>query len=293
MRDPAFADDLRVKIENHSEVVPALPKNLLKKRVPNDLNPALKKSFFIHGALVFLFLVQWGYEKFWVSDAERIQRLKEQQNLKTAIRVDLVDLPSLKLSELQAVDLSKDPDPVPVPQEKQAEPEKEIKQTSETAMVDRTQKNEDQNKNSEKNNNSKRLKELQDSLRAEQKRKELVAGLKKQTRPLLGGNIVSEGYSMTGDVATDKEVFGGKVQAHVVKNFNVPSWMNSSNFKAQVAVKIAPDGRVLSYELVQSSQNSEFDQAALRAIQQSDPFPSPPESLRRVFLEEGILCGFP
>jgi TonB family protein len=288
MQDPAFLEELKERIEKNQEPVPALPKSLLKKRIPNDIKPSLLKSGILHGVVLTLSLGVWAYQRYWISDKERLQKIKEQQSLKTAIRVDLVDLPSLKVSELKDIDLTADVgDPTSAPPE--------------TAMVDRTQEavkgpeNKPEKKPDKKDATAdKRLKELQERMRAEQKRKDLITGLKnKKTRPALGGNIVSEGYSLTGDIATDKEAFSGKVQAHVSRNFKVPSWMNSSSFRAQVLVKIAPDGRLMSSELLQSSQDAEFDQAALSAIEKSDPFPAPPDSLKRLFLEEGVICGFP
>jgi TonB family protein len=292
MQDPAFLDDLRVRILSGQEVLPPLPKSLLKKKIPNDLNPSLRKSFILHLILVGVYFVHWGYSKFWVSDLEKSQVLREQKAMRTAIRVDLVDLPSLKLSEMSKIDLNQEPDSA---QKIQEDNRVETPEISPTAMVDKTQQKKDSlvvddlSKGKEKKD---KLKALQDSLRAEQKRKELIAGLQKK-RPLLGGNIVSEGYSLTGDVASDKEAFSGKVQAHVSKNFHVPSWMNSSKLKAEVLVKVAPDGRLVSSSIIQSSGDSEFDSAASRAIEKSDPFPTPPESLKRIFLEEGITCAFP
>jgi colicin import membrane protein len=195
---------------------------------------------------------------------------------------------------MKSIDLSQEaaPNAKPSLPEDLAKKENTI---SATAMIDPTQKtpNADKTKDPKKKEESlDRLKSLQESLRAEQKRKELIAGINKN-RPVLAGNIVSEGYSLTGDIATDKEAFTGKIQGHVEKNFNVPSWMNSSKLKAEILVKIAPDGRLVSFSFIKSSGDSEFDLAASKAIEKSDPFPAPPESLKRVFLEEGVICGFP
>jgi colicin import membrane protein len=45
------------------------------------------------------------------------------------------------------------------------------------------------------------------------------------------------------------------------------------NPRAEVAVKVAPDGTILSRRIVQTSGNKAWDEAVLRAIDKTEMFP--------------------
>ena len=271
------------------------------------------RSFIFHGVLVIGFpLISLIYTWTGIS-AERDAKLKALQMAKTAIRVDVVDLPSMKLSELEKVDLSKEVDESDKAAEEAAKAAE--KKASETAMLDRTRKAEEEKEKTKKEKEkekelekqkaaeakdhkeaAQRIKDLQARLRNDQKRRDLIDKLKKKSgdgRVALGGNIKSEGYSLTGDLATAADAYTGKARAHVFHNWNVPPWMNSSNLSATILVKIGPDGRVLTKKFQKRSGNTEFDNYVERAIDLSDPLPAPPEELKNTFMEEGIVWGFP
>ena len=222
------------------------------------------------------------------TDAEKRLLLNKQ-----SIRVDVVDLPSLKMQDLYKVDLSKEAEAETL--SKVSKKEKEIKEEA-PAPSSKTMKLPEEGKSSKKT----RLKELQKSFRAEAKRQELLAKYRKQVsansgdkRPLLAGNILSKGGSVQGDVAGEEDEFKASVQAHVIKFWQSPPTAMGQGYRANVAVNIAPTGRVLSKKLTKSSGNHDFDTSAMDAVEAADPFPAPPENLKRIILQEGILCRFP
>lgn len=298
MKDPLFSGGL-----NSSGVAkkkPAPPRRVpAKDFVKGSMFRELTVSALAHVCVALGFLIASKV-------SERLSLfssppLKESVQ-KSAIRVDLVDLPRLKLSEMENIDLTK-----PVAEEPISAPQKSVvkevdtpPQPSPTAMKDRT-KSADPKRAVESKATSSRVAELQSRLRADSRRRELVERLKREsgagegleTRPALAGNILSQGYSLSGDVAKDSEVFYGKATAHLRARWELPGWILSSQLRAVMRVKLSPNGRVLSKEFVLRSGQDEFDVHVERAIDLADPFPPPPEALVREVMERGIEFGFP
>jgi len=314
MRDPQFVDDLKSRLHQAvtAEVLPPLPKKFLKKRLSNNFKTGVYQSLLFHGAILLMIPIVSIVQKMTGMDAEREHRLKALEMAKTAIRVDMVALPTLKISEMQNVDLTKEvAEPMSAP-EPEVIPEPES--SSPTAMLDRSKEIEDQKKASELKKREQeqakqreldakkrreadaKLKELQARLSADAKRRDAIEKLKgkaNEGRAALGGNVKSEGYSLTGDVANQADVYLGRARAHVQKNWNVPAWMQVSTLSASIVVRIAADGRVLAKQFLRRSGNEEFDRYVERAIELSDPLPAPPEALRSIYMEDGIEWRFP
>ncbi|NCN27660.1 TonB C-terminal domain-containing protein [bacterium] len=285
MRDPDFVASLLNAVQKGVSPVQPLQKTLTRKRLPNYIQNALKKSSLSHLALLFFSILNLFIQSFWPTskDEQASLSLKEQRS---AIRVEVLDLPSKTLQELKKVDLS----------EKAVEKVKE-KELPKDAMVLKKKKDAQ-----EKKDKKKAMDEARKALSTESQRKKLMKDLLNDDdakvaevgREQLGGNILSEGYSITGDVATDKEVHSGKIRNHVMKFWKVPAWMAASKqYRAEVVVKLDPKGRVISRDLITKSGNDEFDRYALQSIESADPFPAPPDSLKMIYLEEGIICAFP
>ncbi len=68
----------------------------------------------------------------------------------------------------------------------------------------------------------------------------------------------------------------------IERNWSPPPLIKGSSW---VRVVIGRNGRILTTEIIESSGNSFFDQAALRAIYLSDPFPPLPDNYMRSNLE--------
>jgi outer membrane biosynthesis protein TonB len=310
MKEPLFADDLRLRLRRGDPLVVALPGKVLRRAAPDFLKRGLRRSFTIHGIVFLAALLTSFIAPYLESDATKKARLAAKE-AHSAIRVDMVDLPTLKLSDLNKIDPMEEvgkplPSPVvskEIPNEAEVEQPSPVNAPSETAMIDQTQKNVVVKEKTPPKNAAKaetsvtdRLKLLRQGLRAEGRRKELVAKFKSEGiggRPALGGNIVSEGDSVTGDLATATEVYNGKVKSHLRKHWEVPGWMTSGRLAARVLVKIAPDGRILEREFLKRSGNAEFDGYVERAVDLSNPFPAPPDHLKRIYMEEGLEWRFP
>jgi TonB family protein len=276
----------------------------------NDVDPSLHinkepKGFLSHGfkfsILLHVTLVLWLFAH-WaaVTFSPYSEKEKKFARPKQSIRVDMVDLPTLKMQELHQVDLTKEAS------EKKIEEKKEEivvpPPPNPTAMQLPVKKSEVViNKKDEKKSPDKsRLEELQKSIRAEARRQEVLSKFKKEVkgddenkRVKLGGNILSKGGSVQGEVADESGEYEASVTTHVQKFWIQPTWAAGANLKAHVTVKLSPTGRVLSKKISVSSGRVEFDKSALEAVEAADPFPAPPELLKRIALQEGVECRFP
>lgn len=261
----------------------------------NFFSKGMKFSLLFHTMLVLWMLAHWAAETYSNKKSDD-EALKLRP--KKAIRVDVVDLPSLKFNELNQVDLTKEV--APQTQTAKAD-ERAVPTVNPTAMqLPKTEKSAEKKKDEPKNSAQKRLEEIQKNIRAEAKRQEILNKYKQgqkvasaDTRPALGGNIISKGGSVQGDVANEADEFTATVQTHVRKFWQAPPWSVGQNYKVRVVVKIAPSGRVLSKFISRTSGRSEFDSSALEAVEAANPFPAPPELFKRIVMNEGIECGFP
>ncbi len=259
-----------------------------------ELSKGLKISLFLHGLLSVGFLVNTLVEH--LDPEAQVARLKARE-VRNAIRVDVVDLPSLKPEQLAMVDPTVEPT-------KNGSQESKPPEASPDAMVepkDAKPAKPDPKvaKKDAKVPDKPGVQDVRERLRAEQKRQELMAKLKGEAstggggRPLLAGNKISEGYSVTGDVAKDQDIYVGKIEARLRQFWTVPAWMDTGKLTAKVLVKVAPDGRVISKEFLKSSGNAEFDGYVVSTIERASPLPPPPDTLKHIALENGFEWGFP
>ena len=111
--------------------------------------------------------------------------------------------------------------------------------------------------------------------------------------PPIAGHKVSAGNSLTGVEKLDYNRYGADIRARVLANWKVPSWLAEADLRAKVRVWVDDTGAVTKKQIFLSSGNEVFDQAALDAVDASNPFPAPPENLRGVLGNEGFTLGLP
>lgn len=108
------------------------------------------------------------------------------------------------------------------------------------------------------------------------------------------GNQISPGSSLTGDARESAEASYYDAVLDRVRTFwSLPIWLARQNYSAQVQVFILPSGALQSFKFIQASGNPQFDEFVRQAVQDSAPFPPPPNELRSTVLGRGILLGFP
>jgi len=66
------------------------------------------------------------------------------------------------------------------------------------------------------------------------------------------------------------EVYALIVGAAIKKHWRYPSFAGEANLVATVEINLAPDGKILSSQVLESSGNAEFDSSTLRAIKETE-----------------------
>jgi len=108
--------------------------------------------------------------------------------------------------------------------------------------------------------------------------------------PPIKGNKLSKGNSLDGDAKeSDTANYYDLVRSKLQENWSLPVWLSRQNLSAQIQIILDSHGRVRDFRFVKQSGNSQFDDAVKRTLNDSQPFPAPPEEL----LANGILIGFP
>ncbi len=169
MDDPRFITHLEESSREKTAPVVEAAKILQVRVLPNYFKEGFRLSIIIHLSLL-MFAILGSAIRSLVFSPEDLKKLTEQE-MKTAIRVDVLDLPNQKLSELQDVDLSKEAAPTQDIPEAEDDKDKMVLEKKEEEK-----KSEVANKASAK----KRLEQLRDELRADAKRKALMDKLKKE-----------------------------------------------------------------------------------------------------------------
>lgn len=91
-------------------------------------------------------------------------------------------------------------------------------------------------------------------------------------------------------VSPEMIAYTNTIHSLVVENF---LWYQSEkDYQAQIEIRLAPDGSIEASDVIQPSGNVSFDQATLRAIKKSSPFPPPPGRLAALFAQETIVFTF-
>jgi colicin import membrane protein len=141
------------------------------------------------------------------------------------------------------------------------------------------QEKEKQKERAEKERKDKEAKKQQaqkDSKAAADEAKKLDAIRKENMKRIEGlagasGNENATGTAMKASGPSDS--YGGRIRARVKPNITFDPSAISGNPAAEVEVRCAPDGTIVSKKLVKSSGNSAWDNAVLKAIDKTEILP--------------------
>lgn len=65
-----------------------------------------------------------------------------------------------------------------------------------------------------------------------------------------------------------------KVAQKIINNFEMPN--SDENLTTVISFKIDTKGNLIKYEIIQSSNNEDYDNRVISAIKKSSPYPTPP-----------------
>lgn len=245
---------------------------------------ALKFSFGIHAAFVALVLVKClafpGTAKPYIP----------------SLRVDMVDLPDMLKKDMHNVPLNQDAKEIA---DALKNAEKEAKKIKPVEIPDQPKEKADPDelvlkpKKASDTDKLKNLKSALDRIKALSKI-ESESKSEKATKVIIKGNKISKGTSLSGDAKEAAQAsYYDDLRAKLQENWALPVWIARQNFSAQVQVFIDPYGRVRSFRFMKTSGNDQFDSAIKKTLEDSQPFPRPPDDIASSLLVDGILVGFP
>lgn len=107
------------------------------------------------------------------------------------------------------------------------------------------------------------------------------------------GNIINDGNDLTGLNKVRFHDYYKLFKDHLYENWQVPKWLEGGNYKAEATVKIDQQGNIVAKSLTKTSGNTVFDDSILTAIDNSTPFPPPPEAIKSVISRQIFKLGFP
>lgn len=96
---------------------------------------------------------------------------------------------------------------------------------------------------------------------------------------ILSGKVFAQDFSsdmtvvspMLGD--PELQAYSLEVGKKIIKNFELPS--TDGNLATIVTFKVDKNGKLLSYEITQTSGNTDYDNRVISAVKKSSPFPPP------------------
>lgn len=212
--------------------------------------------------------------------------------LQDSLRVDLVALPDKITPQTKAVTKPKpEPTPEKTPPSLEPKPKPRPKPSQPKVNLKKAKKQQES-----------ALQKLQalaalDRLKKEQPKAVPKEPAKKESSPppetTYKGNVLSAGTSLTGVNKLQHNQYLSKIKEHVKNNWFLPEWLTKENLKAQVRIRINESGQLIEQSFVNASGNKEFDQRVVQTLENSNPFPAPPEKFKDILEVDGLVLGFP
>tara|TARA_B100001971_G_scaffold215195_1_gene260352 strand:+ start:182414 stop:183175 length:762 start_codon:yes stop_codon:yes gene_type:complete len=243
-----------------------------------NLNQAVIKALALHIALVLIFLILGKLDFQITPDAIEIE-----ETIQSSVKVDVVGMPKLtvqELKEFKATEIEKGEteDPKNIAEEKVEEPVEEKVDLGNLLS-----------------NLSK--KKVAPKKRKKKKKFGNVLSQKELKSLVLEGNKISQGESVVGDSLENARTVLGQyastLPSHVRPFWKLPSYLLNKDLSARIRVYLSETGKVLRTEIIKSSGVDDFDQRALRAIKQANPFPAPESEIAKLTTSGAIVLGFP
>ena len=240
-----------------------------------------KKSFLFHCVIISVLAISWKFNFWKYFDLS-------PEIITPSVRVDIVELPKYTLEELKKMEIT--PPPENIEPSKQAEI-KEIK--IEKKIENEDSKIEELFKKIEKNVAKKRKidqKHEKDLKSMESRRQEL-------NQILLAGNKLKKGSVTEGEEQKNEtnefDQYLLEVTEKIRVHWKLPSYLQQSAFKCRIQLFINSQGTIELIKIVETSGNSEFDDWALKAINDTIPFKVPLSQIVPDLMRGKFILGFP
>jgi colicin import membrane protein len=152
----------------------------------------------------------------------------------------------------------------------------EAKKEEERKEKERKEKEKERAEKERKEKEAKKQQEQKDNKVSAEEAKKLDAIRKENMKRIAGlagasGNENATGTAMKSSGPSDS--YGGRIRARVKPNITFDPSSVSGNPAAEVEVRCAPDGTIVSRKLTKSSGNPAWDNAVLKAIDKTEILP--------------------
>ncbi|MEY2677357.1 MAG: hypothetical protein RLZ00_49 [Pseudomonadota bacterium] len=156
------------------------------------------------------------------------------------------------------------------------EDKRKLEAKKEEERKEKERKEKERAEKERKDKEAKKQAEQKDSKAAAEEAKKLEAIRKENMKRIAGlagasGNENATGTAMKSSGPSDS--YGGRIRARVKPNITFDPSSVSGNPAAEVEVRCAPDGTIVSRKLVKSSGNPAWDNAVLKAIDKTEVLP--------------------
>jgi colicin import membrane protein len=156
------------------------------------------------------------------------------------------------------------------------EDKRKLEAKKEEERKDKERKEKERAEKERKEKEAKKQAEQKDNKASAEEAKKLDAIRKENMKRIAGlagasGNENATGTAMKASGPSDS--YGGRIRARVKPNITFDPSSVSGNPAAEVEVRCAPDGTIVSRKLVKSSGNSAWDNAVLKAIDKTEILP--------------------
>jgi colicin import membrane protein len=215
----------------------------------------------------------------------------ETLDIDSSIRVDMVDLPDMLVQMPQKpqeapTDVKK-PEAKPV---EQAKPQPIAEKKPEPLVLKPTAKSDAQKKIEkfkEQEHRKKAIEEIEKQVQQEEARarEEKLSQIKSV---LIKGNHINQGTALRGLNKAAFNDYASTLKNQVHEHWNLPQWLKGANLHAVVRIYIDHRGVVIKKTLQQSSGDEAFDNYALKAVDDAQPFPPPPDKFTDLVQLDGI-----
>lgn len=233
----------------------------------NSLSFYISISLGVHLLALIFFLFSQSHWSFFD---------KKKKVLQTAVRVDMIGLPELEKKQKKENKTFK---------QKNVK-KKKVKKIKKKKSVDIKKKSNSKKKKDKK----KKEKQKEENKTSNQKNIEKENTKNKNVKK---GNKISKGIE--GGVSQEQQsaminIYLTQIIGAIKLNWKLPKYLVNKNYYAQLEIQIDKRGKVVSKKLESSSNNELFDSLALKAIEASQPFPTPPKEIQRL-ISDGIVFG--
>ncbi len=156
------------------------------------------------------------------------------------------------------------------------EDKRKLEAKKEEERKEKERKEKERSEKERKEKEAKKKVEQKDSKVSAEEAKKLEAIRKENMKRIAGlagasGNENATGTAMKASGPSDS--YGGRIRARVKPNITFDPSSVSGNPAAEVEVRCAPDGTIVSRKLVKSSGNTAWDNAVLKAIDKTEILP--------------------